>query len=174
MGVKFQTLSGYEHSSKDLPKEIVKTAAEFYGVSETEVMAEPVRVQEDATPYRLTTVPVELMTDQQLDELDRSLSDRVTQNRGIERAKIIEALNTIGYEKDRRAAVPKVSSGYTLNEAAALKTHYGKPGAPAASGSPESESPPGEHHSSESGKGAPTLSGQDAPPLTRAAKRSQK
>lgn len=172
MRIPFQTLSNYERTREPLRDEIVKKAAAFYKVSETEVRTAPpeASVKEETTPYRTTSIPVGIFTDTELAELNKSFSHRLTQKRGQEWGILYEALGAIGGELDRRAELASV----TLDYNAALQKQYGDDSEPDASGESAGGPHTGEGPSGDPNKSSPGVQGQSVPPSGREARRSQK
>lgn len=179
----YKTVSAYATTDKALSPDFLKKASQVLKVSIEEIQSAPLgeeaAVHEEAIPYSTGAVRVELLTDQHLRDIDEHLSKEQWRFLGAHRSKIEESLKAIGIERHKRAeaAAEKArinSGGYTPEQTDALKKQYGGLAGHVESESPGAKSHTGEDPASGTHKVSPGQAGPDAPPSTRAAKRSQK
>lgn len=106
MGIAFQTLAIYEKQDAPLKQSVVESAAEFYDVSQEEILTEPPELREDSTPYRLTTIPVDLLPGYILETIAGELTKQLGKAKFAEAEKILEAIRTVKRELHSRPDAP--------------------------------------------------------------------
>lgn len=128
LGIPFQTLANYEKSENPLPAEVVRKAAKFFGVSETKINEEPLILNEDVPPYRITSIGIDLLKTETLQNLKKEFSELLGGSHEPTTTKIMHSLYSITEELKRRPQLlihekrkaPPASSGLTSQEEDAL------------------------------------------------------